>query len=559
VPYSSKEQARALQADEPRHDPAATAARAGVPQSLGGIRPLGRAGQIALAFALLSGLITHGYHLFEYPLYSTDEGIYVERAWSVIREARLAPQTYVYDHAPAGWLVLAAWEFVLPRHFEMFGNPVNSGRVLMLLLHLASVFFLFEITRTFSGNLRAPLIATFFFNFSPLAIYYQREVLLDNVMVFWMLLSIYLLLRHVEELFAGLWSGVAFGISVVSKENAIFFAPTIFYLVGRQVKNDSNRQFGQMFWLFGAGTAIFSYFLFATLKGELLPPRMSFNLKHMPAGHTSLLYEIWYQIHRNQGALFVRGGYLYTMWQPKDGVLLVVGTVAMAASLYLGWHERKQDPALLVAGTLALEIAFYLARGSVILDFYVLPLIPLYALNIGLIADRALRRIPAPTARVALPALSGFCGLLLFLPTTGYFVQHGFPGQPDHLADVYNLPLTNLQSEEIAWIRQNIPPTDKIITDEDIWVQLHDVRPYYPYAQSHWNAASDPQIRDGIFHSSWQNIDYIVASNLMKNAMKLNNAGGQEGWILDALNNHSTVVWQLKRGDVYLAIYKIQK
>jgi 4-amino-4-deoxy-L-arabinose transferase-like glycosyltransferase len=548
-------------AREPGHDQAATAAPARVAPSLGGIRPLGRAGQVALAFALLSGLATHGYHLFQYPLYSTDEGIYVERAWSVIREGRLSPQTYFYDHAPAGWLVLAAWEFVLPRHFETFGNPVNSGRVLMLLLHLASVFFLFQIARTFSGSLRAPLIATFFFNFSPLAIYYQREVLLDNMMVFWLLLSIYLLLRRDRQLFAGLWSGVAFGMSVITKENAIFFAPSIYYLLSRRVRWESRRHFGQTFWLFGAGAAISIYFLFATLKGELLPAHLSFDLSHPPQGHVSLLYEMWYQIHRNQTALFVRGSYLYTMWEPKDGILLAFGTVAMAASLYLGWQERKQDPALLVAGTLALEIAFYLARGSVILDFYVLPLIPLYALNIGLIADRALRRIPAPTARVALPALAGFCGLLLFLPTTGYFVQHGFPGQPDHLADVYNLPLTNVQNEEIAWVRQNIPPTDKIITDEDIWVQLHDVRPSYPYAQSHWNAASDPQIRDNLFHSSWQNIDYIVASNQMKNAMRLNNLadGGQESWILDALNNHSTEVWHITRGNVTVAIYQVQK
>jgi hypothetical protein len=553
----TREPERALRADEPGHHPAATAARADLPPSLGGIRPLGRAGQIALAFALLSGLVTHGYHLFEYPLYSTDEGIYVERAWAVIREARLAPQTYVYDHAPGGWLVLAAWEFLLPKHFETFGNPVNSGRVLMLLLHLASVFFLFQITRTFSGNLRAPLIATFFFNFSPLAIYYQREVLLDNVMVFWMLLSIYLLLRHVEELFAGLWSGVAFGISVVSKENAIFFAPTIFYLLSRRVRDDSQRHFAQIFWLFGAGTAIFAYFLFATLKDELLPPRLSFDLSHPPQGHVSLLYEMWYQIHRNQGALFQNGSYLWSTWQPKDGILLAAGTVAMVASLYLGWRERKQDPALLVAGTLALEIAFYLARGSVILDFYVLPLVPLYALNISLIADRALSRIRASTA-LGVPALSAFCAVLLFLPSTGYFVAHGFRGQPNHLADVYNLPLTFLQQEQIAWIRQHIPPNDKIITDEDIWVALHDVRPYYPYAQSHWNAASDPKIRDNIFHSSWQDIDYIVLSNQMKRAMLLNDGSHQEDWILDALDNHSTRVWQVVRGEVSLAIYQVQ-
>ena len=82
---------------------------------------------------------------------------------------------------------------MLPDQFETFGNAMNTGRVLMLLLHLASVFFLFQIARKLSGGLLAPVIATFFFNFSPLAIYYERMVLLDNIMVFWVLLSVYLL------------------------------------------------------------------------------------------------------------------------------------------------------------------------------------------------------------------------------------------------------------------------------------------------------------------------------------------------------------------------------
>jgi Dolichyl-phosphate-mannose-protein mannosyltransferase len=557
---ASRVPATALRTHEPGRDPAATAAPAGRTPYQGGVRSLGRAGLIALAFALLSGLITHGWHLFEYPLYSTDEGIYIERAWSLIREGRLSPTTYFYDHAPGGWLLIAAWEFLLPGHFETFGNPVNSGRVLALLLHLASVFFLFEIARRLSGGLRAPVIATFLFNFSPLAIYYQRQVLLDNVMVFWLLLSIYLLLRHERQLFAGLWSGVAFGISVDSKENAIFFAPTIFYLLSRQVRNDSNRPFVQMFWLFGAGTAVFSYFLFATLKGELLPPGLSFNLNHRPQGHVSLLYEVWYQLHRNQGALFQKGSFLYQIWLPKDGVLLGAGTAAMVICLYLGWRERRQDPALLIAGTLTFEIAFYLARGSVILDFYVIPLIPLYALCIGLVADRALKGMSAPAARVGVPALAALCLAFLCLPNVGYFIVRGVHNGKvsDHLADVYYLPLTFMQQEQIAWIRQHIPPTDKIITDEDIWVALHDVRPSYPYAQSHWNAASDPRVRDDMFHDNWQDISYIVLSNGMQHAMNVNNAGGQESWILDALDNHSTEVWHADYGGVHLAIYQVQ-
>jgi 4-amino-4-deoxy-L-arabinose transferase-like glycosyltransferase len=538
--------------------PGRTTVPSGSTSALGAPAPLGRLGVAALTFAVLSGLITHGYHLFEYPLYSTDEGIYAERAWAVLREGRLSPQTYYYDHAPGGWLLLAAWEFLLPGHFETFGNPINSGRVLMLLLHAASVYFLFQIARRFSGGLLAPAIATFFFNFSPLAIYYQRMVLLDNIMVFWVLLSIYLLLRRDSQLFAGTWSGLAFGISVVTKENAIFFAPTIFYLLSWRARGDSNRRFAMMLWVFAASVPILTYFLFATLKGELLPSDLSFNLDRSPQGHVSLLYEMWYQLHRNQGTLFQHGSFLYTAWLPKDAFLLVVGMAVAVVGLCLGWRERRRNPGMLVAATLALEIAFYLARGSVILDFYVIPLIPLFALNIGLVADRALKSLPRPVTRVAAPAFSACLAAFLLLPTGGYLLTHGQRGQLQ-AADVYYLPLTYLQQEQIAWIRQHIPPGDKIITDDDIWVALHDIKPFYPYAQSHWNAASDPQIRNKVFGAHWQSIDYIVLSNGMRQAMIGNNAGGQEAYILNALDNHSTLVWQASRGNVQLAIYRVNK
>jgi 4-amino-4-deoxy-L-arabinose transferase-like glycosyltransferase len=519
--------------------------------------PLRRADKIALAIALITGLLTHSYHLFEYPLYSTDEGIYIERAWAIIREDRLSPQTYFYDHAPAGWILIALWVFLLPGHFEVFGNPVNSGRVLAVILHLASVYLLFRIARKLSGGLLAPVVATFFFNFSPLAIYYQRMILLDNIMVFWLLLSIYLLLRDRRRIFTGLWSGLTFGISVITKENAIFFAPTVFYLLVRQVAGDTNRRFTVSFWIFAASTPILAYCLYATLKGELLPPQVDFNLGHPPQGHVALLYELWYQIHRNQGTLFAQGSYLHTLWLPKDSFLLAAGTAAMVICLFAGWQQRKKNPALLVAGTFAFEIAFYLARGSVLLDFYVLPLIPMYALCIGLVADRVVRRFPAPTSRLALQALAAIIAVLLVLPSGGYLLKHGQRGQLQP-ADQYNVPLAWMQNAQISWIRGHIPPGDKIITDEDIWVALHDIRPVYPYAQSHYNAVSDPPVRRMFGGGNWQDINYIVASNQMKHAMILNNTGGQENWILDALDNHSVEVWHITRGNVTLAIYRVQ-
>jgi 4-amino-4-deoxy-L-arabinose transferase-like glycosyltransferase len=553
---------RVLHPPQPRTEPAGDV---GVPTAATeGLRSLGRPGEIALAFALLSGVITHSYHLFDYPLYQTDEGIYMERAWAVIREHGLSPQTYVYDHAPGGWVVIAIWVFLLPGHFEAFGNPVNSGRVLMVLLHIASVFFLFEIARKLSGGLLAPLIATFFFNFSFLAVYYQRMALLDNIMVCWVLLSVYFLLRRRGRLFSGLWSGLAFGLSVLTKENAVFFAPAIFYLLYRQTKEDANRSFSVAFWLLGFGSPVITYFLYATLKGELFPKDFSFDLNKPPQGHVSLLYEMWYQIHRNTGTLFARNGtglqpaYLYVAWLPKDEFLLAVGTAAMLICLYAGWRQRARNPSLLIAGGLAFGIAFYLVRGSVILDFYVIPLIPMYALCIALVADRILKRIDIPTA---VPSIVGLCAALLLLPTGGYLIKHGQQGQLQ-AADEYHVPLTFLQQQEIAWVRQNIPTNARIVSDDDIWVALHDVKPVFPLDQSHWNAATDPQVKDKIFgYGNWQSIDYFVMSNGMRQAMELNNGGannisGPEAYMLNALQ-HSTEVWQVTKGRVTLSIWKV--
>src|SRR5713226_1315882 len=150
--------------------------------------------RLLVVVSLATGAITHGYNLFMYPLYVTDEGIYIQQAWSVLREARLSPYTYFYDHAPAGWLVIASWVAVLPSQFATFGNAIDTGRALMLAVHVVST------------------------------------VLLDNLMVMWVLLTLYLItggsdwrkgdLRIVSAILAGL----TFGLAVLTKENAAFFA-----------------------------------------------------------------------------------------------------------------------------------------------------------------------------------------------------------------------------------------------------------------------------------------------------------------------------------------------
>jgi 4-amino-4-deoxy-L-arabinose transferase-like glycosyltransferase len=523
-----------------------------------------RSHRILLWVALATGALTHGFHLFTYPLYITDEGIYMEQAWSVLREARLEPYTYYYDHAPAGWLVISAWIAALPHQFEAFGNAINTGRVLMLIAHIASVFLLFQITYRLSKSTVAAVIATFFFNFSPLAVFYQREVLLDNLMVFWVLLSLYLATSVRRQVLMPLFSGLALGMGVLTKENAIFFIPSIAYLIHRNVRSHRGYRFALGFWWFTLFAFVSIYFLYAVLKNELFPAHLDFDLNNPPVGHVSLLYEAWYQLHRSQGSIFNTNSLVWQFslgtWLPKDSFILLAGTIAMVVNFVLGWRRRALDPGSLVAAGLAAGYAFYLVRGSLMLVFYVVPLLPFYAMNIGILGSRLLDQFVGPSrlnlrSAVAQAAILATCFAVLLLPFGGYYLVHDSAGKVvPH--DLYKLPQTFMETEQLAFVRHNIPPTARVIIDDDLWVDLHDVQPYYPYAHSHWKASSDPAIRDTLFQQNWQNIDYIVMSNKMLQAMQQNGPG--EAYILEALN-HAQQIWVLQRGDVKLEVYQVQK
>ncbi|AEM88237.1 glycosyltransferase family 39 protein [Streptomyces violaceusniger] len=544
-------------ARRPRRGPRFSVARGWFP-------PLGTKGKIALVVSLLTGVLTHGYHLFRYPLYLTDEGIYMQRAWSVLRETSLSPYTYDYDHAPLGWITLAGWAFPLPKQFETFGNAINTGRFLMLLVHVGSVYLLFEVTRRLSGSVLAATVTAFLFNVSPIAVYFQRQVLLDNLMILWLLLSLFMLLRREVTIRSVFGGGVALGIALITKENAIFFVPTFMYLLYRRIKGSPSHRFTRALWPFAALSPIGAYVTYALLKNELLPSGFDFDLNNPPADHVSLLYTLWWQLNRNQGTLFSHTGLLQTSWLVRDKFLLVAGVCAMVICLWVGVRDRRRNLGFLVAGTLAFGYAFYLVRGSVVLDFYITPLIPMFALNVGMVTDRLLKgsfasrfmRGAHSMTRVAVPSFVAI--LLLASPASGYLVHTNTEGRTQ-IADQYQskINLTGMQHAQIAWVRKHVPPNSRIIMDDDLWSELHDIRPFYPYAHSHWNASSDPDVRDKLFKKKWQNVDYIIMSNKMRRSMMLNNGDGRENWILQALRN-SNRVWSVTEGNIRLEIYRVQ-
>jgi len=300
------------------------------------------------------------------------------------------------------------------------------------------------------------------------------------------------------------------------------------------------------------------YFLYATLKNELFPSGFSFDLNNPPADHVSLLYTIWWQLHRSQGSILNTSSPVWQFslgaWLPKDTFILIAGAGAALVSLTIGVLSRGRRLEGVIVSALALSYGIYLARGSQMLEFYVVPLLPFLAMNIGLVGGWVLSRVPALLRPVPVLALMG---VFVFNPAWGYvLVVDQFGHVVPH--DLYKLNQTGMQTEQLQWIRQKIPPDAKLIIDDDMWADLHDQKPYYKWAHSHYKAASDPDVRDKLFGKDWRNIDYIVMSNKMRDAMLLNNADGGETWILQALD-HSQSVWSVEHGDVKLEIDRVQK
>ncbi len=513
------------------------------------VAPQTRGWPIIIA-SLAIGLVTHGWNMFRYPLYLTDEGIYMEQAWSVLREAKLSPYTYFYDHAPMGWLTIAGWVAILPGGFNAFGNAINTGRVLMLIVHLVSVFLLYETVRRFTGSKAGAFLAAFVFNVSPLAVYYQRQVLLDNLMMLWILLGLYLLARKDGRIVTVMGAGLCFGLALVTKENALFILPGCAYLLHRTIKEQRNRRFGMSFWWFAALAPVIGYLLFAQIKNELFPQGFNFNLAAAtPGDHVSLLYTVWWQLHRNSnssnGLSF--NTLLQDSWLFKDRYLLIAGTAATLLVLFAGRRNKRLRGPMLACGLMAVGYGFYLTR-SALLDFYIAPMVPLFALNLGMFFGWLTRRTKPSGAAVLVACL---LVPVLVMPG-GFLVKYNTKGELE-FSDAYRLPLTRLQEQQVAWIKTNIPPDAKLIIDDDIWVALHDNDPPYKYAHPHYKATSDPDVRDKVFASSWENVDYVVMSNKMRDALER----GGETWIIEAIDQHGEPVWQATRGDVSLQIIKI--
>ncbi|PID52282.1 MAG: hypothetical protein CR972_02290 [Candidatus Moraniibacteriota bacterium] len=459
---------------------------------------------LAFIFTLIFVGVMHGYNMNHYPYYESDEGTYISQAWSVINMGEFTPYTYWYDHPPMGWVFLAGWIQMLGGDFFQFGTSVDTFRVCMLMVHIISTALIFYIVHRVTKNIFAAIFAGVIFSISPLEIYFQRRVLLDNIMIMWLLFSIAILfvkkisLRHICA------SGIFFALAVLTKVTAVMFGPVILgYII--LYKTKISRVFRTTIWLLVSIMSTSFYILYAFLRGEFFPAKNG--------EHVSFIEALQFQMSR-KGAdvhFWEYGSDFYfalESWMNKDIYFIIIGAIIIVLSIIVA-IRFKNIRFFLIAFLLYFV---FLIRGGVVINFYILPLFPFFAMIVAImfydISTLFCKR-------------EGTRAMVMFVPFLAVCIYYGFYGPRIHFLRDETTP----QSNAIEWIKKNLPNDSAVIIDSYALVDIRDPHNIndktFPNADWFYKINRDVAIRDEKYHNMWQNFDYIALTHEMLKQIEL--------------------------------------
>lgn len=468
-------------------------------------QPLHQARQtiVILVALLMISAIAHGANMFHWPYFENDEGTYMSQAHAVMTTGRLAHYTYWYDHAPVGWIQIGLWgKLVEPFVGQAAAFSIESGRIFMLVLHLVTTALVYGIARKVTRSQYPAIIAVLIFALSPVALTYQRRVLLDNIQVLWNLIALYLIMGEKRTLLQVSASAVAFSMAFMSKETGVFFTPAMLGVLWLNTTRH-NRWFAIMLWLGICFLIGISYPLYALLNTELFPYGSALGGS---TPHVSLLGTLQYQFGR-PGGFFLNpdSSFMVTFrgltagrdW-PSDPFLIMGGIICVGVAALLALRVKPLRPVALMTASYAL---LYI-RGGIVIDFYVIPIIPFFALCIAFAVYYLAKLIMTlmqvlPLARLR-PALGYGIATLALLPFVPLYSS----------TIVYTNDQTTAQEETVEYIRANLPRDAFILIDNYAFLDFHGD---FENAHYYWKVDGDPAI-NSIIDGNWCNVDYVLST-----------------------------------------------
>ena len=448
----------------------------------------------------------HLFNVNRFPYIENDEGTYASRAVNFIATGELDTYTYWYDHTPFGWIFMAGW-YLITGGTAIFGDYILSGRILMGLLGATSVAMVYILGRKLFPTTKMPsIIAALVITLSPLILYFQRRILLDNIMIFWVLLAFILIYRDRSRLLDVYLAGLAISFGILTKLNAIVFVPVILIILWQRF-DVSARVMAMFQFLATIGTIVGSYVMYALLKGEFFP--QAEDAASGRFNEINLVDTLVFQSSRGGNKLAPwnpdSNFYLSVVdWLQRDYTLIVIGMTAVAVASLIVVFKRYRNLLPLVA-SFWMMFAF-LARGGVVLGFYFLPLIPFVALLVGWMISA-----PLISAKSAFTKL--FSQVFLVLAIIGIIVMP--LRNPVKLT--FAKDETTNQQEAVEWIIENVDRTATIAIDNYAYPTLNQEYGY-GNADYFFKVEYDPSVQAQL-GGTWQNIDYILLTHEMVKQM----------------------------------------
>lgn len=494
-------------------------------------------------FVVLLGLLLavgiHGLNVFAYPLYQQDEGLLMSNAWAV-QHGMLQPYPYTYNQTPFGWILTAGWS-TITGGFATFGNALNSGRALMLLFTFGSSLLVYLITARLSRSRSAGLLALILFSLTPLGITYQREVLLDNIGLFFLLLSLALVVGSESRLSSIVFAAIALGVAVMCKGLFFIFFPVVLYGVWLHT-TAFQRKFALVVFSYIALSITSLFVLLALLKGEIFPTGFLPWDHHQ---HPSLWEGL---VSQYQNALSMSDfTATWQTWMRNEMPLFVISGVALAINILGGLRNRL----LWLPAFLLLTPWLFMVTTGIAFPIYFVMLLPLMALNIALAGNWLLR---STTQRLGFDLMRVLIIFIIIGMLIPYSVQHA--------QIVTNQTATNAQVSTLSWVRANVPEDATMIVNSDLYADLHEPggspARSFVHSQLYWNAIYDPDVRYTILHDDWRSIDYLVVDSSMMQEIRTHPS---TMLLLDRALHHATLVqqFQANNGDplATIQIYQV--
>ena len=360
----------------------------------------------------------------------------------------------------------------------------------MLILHLLSSLLLYFLAKKLSGSSLAGLLSVLFFSLSPLAVYFHRRVLLDNIMVFWLLLSIVVLIYNLNRGRGLLVSGILFGVSVLTKEVALLFLPVLVYLIYVLKTNELMK--GITHWVIGLSVVILGYVLFAFARGELFP---------FQSGN-SLVSSVLYQVTRSSG----EGSFMdaLRLWVNEDPITVGLGILTIILNFIVGYKYLSYR----LIALLTLPIFIYYLRGGLVYEFYIIAALPFIAINLAffvyLLIVRARSRY-----------LKYLCYASVVVIFAGWLLYYSNNSKESYSLFTSNQTLGQRQS--VDWLINNTKPDSKTVIDSFGYVDLNSASKetgrrfdYY------WKVDADTIVREEVYKDSSLEIDYVALTPQME-------------------------------------------